>query len=93
VKLGVLTEATDRSLDAATVARTAESAGIESVFFGEHSHIPASRETPYPGEGGALPPGYERILDLFVVLTQAALERRRSRLELAYARSPSGIRS
>jgi probable F420-dependent oxidoreductase len=73
VELGVLTEATDRSLDAATVARIAESAGIESVFFGEHSHIPASRETPYPGEGGALPPGYERILDLFVVLTQAAL--------------------
>jgi len=73
VHFGLLTEVTDRSLDAATVARIVESAGIESVFFGEHSHIPASRETPYPGEGGNLPPGYERILDLFVVLTQAAL--------------------
>ncbi len=73
MNIGVVTEATDRSLDAATVARIVESAGIESIFFGEHSHIPASRETPYPGDGGALPPGYERILDLFVVLTQAAL--------------------
>jgi probable F420-dependent oxidoreductase len=72
MNVGVLTEATDRSLDAATVARIAESAGIESVYFGEHSHIPASRETPYPGGDGTMPPGYERILDLFVVLTMAA---------------------
>ena len=31
------------------------SAGQESLFFAEHTHIPASRETPYPG-GGELPP-------------------------------------
>ena len=49
-----------------------ESAGLESLLFGEHSHIPASRETPYPGGDGTMPPGYERLLDLFVVLTMAA---------------------
>jgi hypothetical protein len=29
----------------------------ESLFFAEHTHIPASRETPYPG-GGELPRKY-----------------------------------
>jgi len=73
VHIGVITQVTDRSLDATTVARVVEAAGIESLFFGEHSHIPASRETPYPGGDGTMPAGYERTLDLFVVLTQAAL--------------------
>ena len=51
-----------------------EQAGFETVTFGEHSHIPASRETPYPGGvAGELPPGYERLLDLFVTMTCAAL--------------------
>jgi probable F420-dependent oxidoreductase len=72
VNIGVLTEVTDRSVDAATLARVVEAAGIESLFVGEHSHIPASRETPYPGGDGTMPPGYERLLDLFVVLTVAA---------------------
>jgi probable F420-dependent oxidoreductase len=49
-----------------------EEAGFECVAFGEHSHIPAGRETPYPGGDGTLPPGYERLLDLIVVLTLAA---------------------
>src|SRR5579872_7289078 len=55
------------------MARLVEAAGVESLFFGEHSHIPASRETPYPGGDGTLPAGYARTLDLFVVLTEAAL--------------------
>jgi probable F420-dependent oxidoreductase len=53
-----------------------EGAGIPLLSFGEHTHIPASRETPYPGgsNGGSdLPPGYERSIDLFVTLTIAAL--------------------
>jgi probable F420-dependent oxidoreductase len=40
------------------------------VFLAEHSHIPASRETPYPG-GGDLPRVYYRTLDPFVALTAA----------------------
>ena len=47
--IGVSAQSTDRTLDAATIARTVEAAGVESVFFGEHTHIPAARETPYPG--------------------------------------------
>ena len=73
MEIGVLTNCADWSLDAATMAVMAESAGFDSIHFGEHSHIPASRETPYPGgENGTMPAGYERTLDLFVVLTMAA---------------------
>src|SRR5688572_6705929 len=48
-----------------------EERGFESLFFTEHTHIPASRATPYPA-GGELPEEYRRILDPFVGLTAAA---------------------
>jgi alkanesulfonate monooxygenase SsuD/methylene tetrahydromethanopterin reductase-like flavin-dependent oxidoreductase (luciferase family) len=83
--IGIISNCSDRSLDAGTQARLAEEAGFESITFGEHSHIPAARETPYPGNSdGMLPSGYERTLDLFVVLTAdegefaAELERARA---------------
>ena len=73
MEIGVLTNTADWSLDAATMAVMAESAGFDAIHYGEHSHIPASRETPYPGDPtGAMPAGYERTLDLFVALTMAA---------------------
>src|SRR5262249_60616962 len=49
----------------------AEERGFESVFVTQHTHIPASRETPYPA-GGALPREYWRIYDPFVALTSMA---------------------
>lgn len=55
----------------AELARLAEEYGCESLFFAEHSHIPASRATPYPG-GGDLPPEYGRSFDPFVALAIAA---------------------
>ena len=55
----------------AELARMAEERGFESIWFPEHTHIPASRETPYPA-GGDLPPEYSRTLDPFVALTAAA---------------------
>jgi probable F420-dependent oxidoreductase len=45
--------------------------GHESLFFAEHTHIPANRETPYPG-GEELPRRYSHTYDLFVALTAAA---------------------
>src|ERR1700684_1465380 len=53
------------------IARLVEERGHESLFFAEHSHIPASRESPYPG-GGDLPRKYIHCYDLFVALTAAA---------------------
>ena len=77
MEVGIATTCSDWSVDAVTIARLVESAGIPLLCFGEHTHIPASRETPYPGGGsvgsGDLPPGYERSIDLFVTLTQAAM--------------------
>src|SRR5437588_10009524 len=55
----------------AELARMAEERGFESLLFPEHSHIPASRQTPYPA-GGELPPEYSRTYDPFVALTAAA---------------------
>ena len=52
-------------------ARLIEERGHESLFFAEHTHIPASRESPYPG-GRQLPRKYIHTYDLFVALTAAA---------------------
>lgn len=53
------------------IARMVEERGFESLFFPEHTHIPAGRETPYPA-GGDLPEEYRRTYDPFVALTAAA---------------------
>jgi probable F420-dependent oxidoreductase len=53
------------------LARLVEERGHESLFFPEHTHIPASRDTPYPA-GGELPRKYFHTYDLFVALTAAA---------------------
>ena len=61
------------------VARLVEEHGFESLFFAEHTHIPASRETPYAG-GGELPRKYLHTYDLFVALTAAAAATSRLRI-------------
>ena len=68
---GVATFPTDQTVAPDELARMCEERGFESLFFTEHTHIPASRETPYPA-GGDLPEEYRRILDPFVALTVAA---------------------
>ncbi|HEY2387173.1 MAG TPA: LLM class F420-dependent oxidoreductase [Candidatus Binatia bacterium] len=62
---------TDYSIHPAELARAAEERGFESLFFPEHTHIPASRRTPYPG-GGELPKEYSHSQDPFVALAMAA---------------------
>jgi probable F420-dependent oxidoreductase len=71
VKLGAAVFPTDETLLPGEVARLVEERGLESLWFPEHTHIPASRETPYPA-GGDLPSMYWRTLDPFVALTAAA---------------------
>ena len=46
---GLFSFPTDDSIDPASLARLAEDAGFDSLFFPDHTHIPASRETPFPG--------------------------------------------
>src|SRR5579872_1185085 len=52
------------------LARLVQERGHESLFFAEHTHIPAGRQSPYPG-GGELPRKYSHLYDLFVALTAA----------------------
>ncbi len=68
---GVAIFPTDETPGPAQLARLAEERGFESLFFPEHTHIPASRATPYP-VGGDLPREYSRLLDPFIALTAAA---------------------
>ena len=55
----------------ATLARALEERGFESLWYGEHSHIPRSRLTPYP-PGGELPGPYMRMMDPYLSLMTAA---------------------
>jgi probable F420-dependent oxidoreductase len=71
MKYGVSMFPTHDAIDPGSLAQLAEAAGFESLFFPDHSHIPAGRQTPFPG-GGELGREYSHTLDLFVALTAAA---------------------
>jgi probable F420-dependent oxidoreductase len=71
VKFGIGYFPTDEGIDPPTLARMCEERGFESLFFTDHTHIPAGRETDYP-IGGELPREYSRIHDPFVALMAAA---------------------
>ena len=71
MKFGIGYFPTDEGIDPATLARMCEERGFESLFFTDHTHIPASRDTAYPA-GGELPREYSRIYDPFVALMAAA---------------------
>jgi probable F420-dependent oxidoreductase len=72
MRFGVAVFLTDHTPDPATMARLVEDRGFESLFLPEHTHIPVSRETPYPAAGG-LPDYYSRTYDPFVALAAAAI--------------------
>jgi probable F420-dependent oxidoreductase len=61
------------------IARRVEERGQDALFFAEHTHIPASRESPWSG-GPVLPRKYWHTYDLFVALTAAAAATRRLRV-------------
>jgi probable F420-dependent oxidoreductase len=68
---GLCTFPTDYSMPFPDLAVAAEERGFESIWVAEHSHIPVSRKSPYPG-GGDLPKMYYDTLDPFTVLAAAA---------------------
>ena len=73
---------TDKAIAPAELARMLEERGFESFFVTEHTHIPASRETPYPA-GGDLPEEYWRTHDPFVALASAAAATERIKIGTA----------
>jgi probable F420-dependent oxidoreductase len=72
METGVAIFPTHDSADPASVARLVEERGHSSLFFPEHTHIPASRQSPWPG-GPELPRHYVHTYDLFVAMTAAAM--------------------
>ncbi|MEQ8661675.1 MAG: LLM class F420-dependent oxidoreductase [Gammaproteobacteria bacterium] len=71
MKIGIMLYSTDYAMRPDDFAVACEERGFESLWLPEHTHIPASRRTPFPG-GGELPQDYWHILDPFVALTAAA---------------------
>ena len=69
--IGLFPFCTDYSMPIDRLAVAAEERGFDSIWVPEHTHIPASRLTPYPG-GGDLPKEYSHTLDPFVALGIAA---------------------
>ncbi len=68
---GVAIFPTDYTPDPGALARMVEERGFESLFFPEHTHIPAARQTPYP-PGGELPREYSHTHDPLIALSFAA---------------------
>ena len=64
---GVTMFPTDYAIQPVALAQAIEERGLDSLFFPEHTHIPVSRDTPFPG-GGDLPKMYWHTHDPFVAL-------------------------
>jgi probable F420-dependent oxidoreductase len=62
---------TDYGMEPAELGRKVEERGFESLMLPEHTHIPVSRDTAYPG-GGELPPEYSHTHDPFAALAAIA---------------------
>jgi probable F420-dependent oxidoreductase len=71
MEYGIAIFFTDYSISPADLAVAAEERGLESLWVAEHSHIPTSRRSPFPG-GGDLPKMYYDVMDPFVTLSAAA---------------------
>ena len=71
MKFGILMFATDYAIRPDELARAAEERNFESLWLPEHTHIPTSRRSPWPG-GPQLPKEYWHTHDLFVALAMAA---------------------
>ena len=74
MKTGVMMFPTDKAIQPIELARACEERGFGCLWFPEHSHIPASRKTPWGGgkDMPPLPEEYWRSIDLFVALAAAA---------------------
>ncbi len=74
MKVGVTSFCLDRTIHPVRLAHEAEARGFESLWYPEHSHIPASRRSPWPGsrQDEPLPDDYWRLHDQFNALSMAA---------------------
>jgi probable F420-dependent oxidoreductase len=76
---GIVMFSTHYAIRPDELAQAMEARGFESLWIPEHTHIPASRRSPWPG-GASLPREYWHSYDPFVALTMAAAATTRLRL-------------
>ena len=76
---GIATFPTHDSIQPGPLARLVEERGHAALVFAEHTHIPASRRSPWAG-GPELPRKYSHTYDLFVAMTAAAAATARLRV-------------
>src|SRR5256884_8162476 len=79
MRLGVVSCPAEYAIRPDELARALEERGFESLWVPEHTHIPASRRSPWPG-GPNLPKEYWYAYDPFLALTAAAMATSRLRL-------------
>ena len=79
MELGITYFPTDFGMPPVELARKVEERGFESLLLPEHTHIPVSRDSPYPA-GGELPREYLHTLDLFASLAAMAAVTERLKL-------------
>ena len=76
---GVYYFPTDYGIDIQELGSALEERGYDALFVCEHTHIPKSRKTPFPG-GGELPKKYRHTHDPFIALAFAAAATRKLKL-------------
>jgi probable F420-dependent oxidoreductase len=79
MELGLAHFLTDYGMQPTELGPMVEERGFGSLLLPEHTHIPVSRDTPYPG-GGELPPEYSHTLDPFAALAAIAAVTERLRI-------------
>src|SRR5215510_1764992 len=79
MKFGIAMFPTDYSISPSDLGQVVEERGFESLWLPEHTHIPTSRTSPWPG-GPNLPDVYKQTLDPFMALTSAAMATKRIKL-------------
>jgi probable F420-dependent oxidoreductase len=71
MKIGIYAVLSATTMPVTELAREIEARGFDSLWVPEHSHIPTTGNTPYPGRG-PVTREFAHTLDPFVALTAAA---------------------
>ena len=79
MRVGAFYFPADYGINIAELAKALEDRGFDSLYVPEHTHIPASRKSPFPG-GGELPKRYSHTHDPFVALSFAAAATKKLKL-------------
>jgi len=72
LSVGLLYREARSAMPLLELAHAGQERGFDSVIVGEHTHIPVSRESPWPGLGDDLPEEYCEFPDPYVALAFVA---------------------